>query len=532
MSFQIIKAGAGTPVDPSSEAGGTGGVVTKAQKALPARLILYLESLVLSGGDHHAEPFEVLSWERRLVRGAFGSQGDFSVSCARGQGKSAVVAGLACAVADPAGPLHGVRREAVCVASSFQQARVIFEDALRFLREKTGLPKSSWRIQDSANSAMVEHRASGARIRCIGSDPKRAHGLRPSLVLCDEGSQWPPATSEAMLAALRTGLGKTPGSRLIALGTRPADPGHWFAKALAGPRSLSYSAGPDDPPFRLRTIRKANPSYDHLPSLRATLASEAKDARTDPAMMQAWRALRLNLGTSDVVRAELLSADTWARIEGHAEPAGSYVLGCDLGGGGLWSAMSACAGYWPQTGALRSFAFLPAVPSLAERGLHDGVGALYRTMQGRGELKISEGRTVPAAMVLAEALKRWGAPSSVTADRWREPELREAMDRAGLRAPYVPRGQGFKDGAEDVRRFRAACLNGRVTPEPSLLLRSAMSEAVVLSDPAGNEKLSKGSEGQRRVRAKDDCVAAAILAVAEGERRPAKPAMPSILAVV
>ena len=60
----------------------------------------------------------------------------------------------------------------------------------------------------------IEDRRTGARLRCIGSDPKRAHGLAPSLVLCDEPSQWDGAKTDAMIAALRTSLGKIPGSRL------------------------------------------------------------------------------------------------------------------------------------------------------------------------------------------------------------------------------------------------------------------------------------------------------------------------------
>ena len=53
-----------------------------------------------------------------------------------------------------------------------------------------------------------------------------------------------------------------------------------------------------------------------------------------------------------------------------------------------------------------------------------------------------------------------------------------------------------------------------------LLLRSAMAEARTISDPAGNSKLSKSTEGGRRKRARDDAAAAAILAVAAGARRP------------
>ena len=82
---------------------------------------------------------------------------------------------------------------------------------------------------------------------------------------------------------------------------------------------------------------------------------------------------------------------------------------------------------------------------------------------------------------------------------------------------------GYKDGASDVRAFRRACADGNVTPAPSLLLRSAMAEARTVSDPAGNAKLSKGSQGGRRLRARDDAAAAAILAVATGLRQPAQP---------
>ena len=83
---------------------------------------------------------------------------------------------------------------------------------------------------------------------------------------------------------------------------------------------------------------------------------------------------------------------------------------------------------------------------------------------------------------------------------------------------------GFRDGAEDVDRFRRAVLRGEVRPPVSLLLRSAMAEARTVADPAGNEKLAKATQGGRRERARDDAVAAAILAVAEGTRRGKQPA--------
>ena len=74
------------------------------------------------------------------------------------------------------------------------------------------------------------------------------------------------------------------------------------------------------------------------------------------------------------------------------------------------------------------------------------------------------------------------------------------------------------DGGADVREFRRAFAEGKVRPVPSLLLAAAASEARTVADPAGNAKLAKATEGGRRRRAKDDAIAAAILAVALGVR--------------
>ena len=75
--------------------------------------------------------------------------------------------------------------------------------------------------------------------------------------------------------------------------------------------------------------------------------------------------------------------------------------------------------------------------------------------------------------------------------------MRDALSAGGLPVSRLQlRGMGFKDGAEDVRQFRRACLESRVTPLPGLLLTSAMSEARTVSDVAGNAKLAKGAGGR------------------------------------
>ena len=95
----------------------------------------------------------------------------------------------------------------------------------------------------------------------------------------------------------------------------------------------------------------------------------------------------------------------------------------------------------------------------------------------------------------------------------------------------VVRGQGYRDGGEDVRLFRMAVLAGKVAPTRSLLLRAAL-EARTVDDPAGNHKLAKSTQGGRRAHARDDAAAASIIAVAEGMRRARAPETGPLWAVI
>ena len=480
--------------------------------------IRYLEGLTVTQGRLSGEKLTVFPWQKRFIRGAFAPDvGTAGLSVARGAGKTTLVAGIACAALD--GPLAVPRGETIIVASSFDQARIAFDHVLAFLGERVDLKdRSRWRVWDTAQQARILNRATGASVKCLASDPRRAHGLAPVLTLLDEPAQWPENVSERMVAALRTAAGKQPQSRMIALGTRPASETHWFQRWLDGlaDYTQSHTARAVDPPFQRRTWKKANPSLDYMPDLERAIRSEAADAKKDPSVMASFRALRLNQGTADTTQSTLLDVATWARIEGDAPRQGQCVWGLDLG---TSAAQSAVAAYWPDSGRLEVLAAFPGEPSLGERGLADGVGALYQRCAERGELIQVGGAAVSIAELLESALGRFGKPKVIAADRWREAELRDSMKLVGLRAPLELRGQGFKDGGEDVRLFQRSCLDDRVHPLPSLLLSYAVSEARTLSDPAGNEKLAKGSEGGRRQRARDDACAAAILAVSLGQRR-------------
>ena len=457
----------GTP-GPTREVKAVDRLVAPRKQTLGAELIAWLGKLTLSGGDLDGQKFQVWPWERRFLLGTFGQPGNAALSIGRGNGKSGFVAALAAAVVCPGAPLHGVKREVICVASSFQQARVIFEDVLSYAR---GLghdlgDREVWRRQDSQNMATLEYTASGARVRCIGSDPRRAHGLRPFLVLADEPAQWEASKSEAMVSALRTGLGKTPGSRLIALGTLPADGEHWFSQMLRfAPYHQLHAAAKDAPIFRAATWAKANPSLPYLPSLKDQIKTEAAAARLDGVVLQSFKSLRLNMGLADVVSGVLLEADVWESIEGEAERDGDYVLGLDLGGS---TAQSAAAAWWPKTGRLEGFAMFPSHPNLATRAISDGAGNLYAECHRRGELLIAGDQVSDIGALLTEALDRWGIPAAIAADRFKKAELIGHLNALDFpEADLVLRGMGWRDGSEDVRQFQLAALAGHLVPVKS-----------------------------------------------------------------
>ena len=480
-------------------------------------LTRHIEGLTLTQGEGAGGPFPLLHWERRFLAGAFKPEVDEAgLSIARGNGKTTLCSAIAHACLD--GPLVQPRAEVAIVASSFDQGKIAGDHTLAMIEDAGDRKK--WRIWDTSNRFQIRNRINGVTLKCLGSDPKRAHGLAPSLVLADEPAQWPHTTADQMISTLRTALGKIPGSRLIALGTKAEHDDHWFSELLANDAdfAMSFTAARELPPFQKRTWIRANPSLPHMPKLERTIRKEAQKARRNPKLLQSFRAMRLNQGTSDVIKAYLVEPEEWQGIESTVpERVGRYVLGLDLG---TTRAMCGAFAFWPETGWAEALAVFPQNPDLRERGLADGVGRLYIQMHERGELHLSGLYTANIGGLLDECLERWGRPLVMVCDRWREGDLKEAC--AEIKFPItkiITRGQGYKDGSEDVRAFQRAVADGDLKPEVSLLMRAALKEARLASDPAGNQKLSKSGQGGRRARARDDAAAASIIAVAEGMRR-------------
>jgi phage terminase large subunit-like protein len=363
------------------------------------------------------------------------------------------------------------------------------------------------------------------RLKAMPSTGKAVLGGGATLAILDERAAWMASRGAELEAALLTSLGKRDGRALI-ISTSASDDANDFSRWLDTPpsgtyvqehRALDLACRPDD----AGALLAANPGT--LDGIGATLdwleAAGRQAAERGGAALAHFRNLHLNQRVNTEARALLIELDAWLSCEVELQPArsGPVVIGLDLGGA---ASMTAAALFWPETGRLEVLGWFPADPSLAARGVADGVGRRYLEMAERGELRVLGARTVPAAAWIAEVMAHVaGQPiAAILADRFKQSELADAFDSAGCKVPVIWRGFGWRDGAADIEAFRRAVYDRRVAAPRSLLLRHALADSVVLVDPAGNPKLAKG-----RALGRIDAAAAAILAVAEGVRMTERP---------
>jgi len=489
--------------------------------------IAFLETLVIPEGPKAGQPLRLAEYQRRFVRGALGADVMVGVlSIGRGNAKTALAAGLAL------GSVMGVwdeqpKREILLAARNRDQAKTAFQFVTGFVQ---GLPEGEQELFSIRHGARleVEYKANGGGlIRVIPADGKSILGGAPTLAIMDERAAWEKDKGDNLENAILSGLGKRGGRALIISTSAPDDANtfsRWMDEPPPGTYVQEHRPLPGLPADDLESLLIANPgAAEGIGATPEWLVAQARRAiARGGSALSSFRNLNRNERVASDDRSVLVTVDEWlsAEVAPDALPprSGGCILGVDLGGS---RSMSAAAFYWPDTGRLEAFGAFPANPSLADRGAADGVSGRYVEMKDRGELAVMGDATVPPGPWLAEIVRQLdgGDITCIAGDRFRFAEFSEALRAAGLeRVPFMNRGFGWKDGSEDIERFRRALFDGEVAVAPSLLLRSAFADAITLVDPAGNHKLAKA-----RSLGRIDAAAAVVLAVAEGMRRKAAP---------
>ena len=486
-------------------------------------VIAFLESLKVPEGPKAGEPLRLAGFQRQFVEGAFGDGVNVAcLSIGRGNAKTALSSGMAL------GSLMGVwddqpRREIIIAARNRDQAKTAFGFMVGFIGGLSEAEQALFTIRRGSRLEVEYPQNGGGLARVIAADGKSILGGAPTLAILDERAAWERDKGDGLENAILSGLGKRDGRALI-ISTSAPDDANTFSRWMDEPPPNTY-VQEHRPPFGLpaddlESLLIANPgAVEGIGASPEWLVAQARRAiARGGSALSSFRNLNRNERVSTEDRSVLLTVDEWLSCETAPDALppreGPCILGVDLGGS---RSMSAAAFYWPETGRLEAVGTFPASPSLADRGASDGVSGRYVEMSERGELSVMGENTVPPGPWLASLVRLAdGAElACIVGDRFRHAEFVEAMNKAGLaRLPFIWRGFGWRDGSEDIERFRRAVFDGAVKVAPSLLLRSAFADAITLVDPAANHKLAKA-----RSLGRIDAAAASVLAVAEGMRR-------------
>jgi phage terminase large subunit-like protein len=416
------------------------------------------------------------------------------------------------------------RRVIELVARTREQARLAYEFACALIKslpmEQQGLITA---LKPPRLEIRLENEDGPHYLRVISSDGKSNLGSSPVFALGDERGHWAPKGDDVE-GAILTALAKR-GGRYCMISTSAPDDQHEFSKWLDNPPEGSYTQehkAPDGLPLDDEAaLLAANPGCKHGvgPSLKDLKKAARRAIQRGGFAEQQFRLYTLNQRVPTDDRALVLTVDQFTKCEVSELPprSGPVVIGLDSG-----ESQSMCAAcyYWYETGRMETHGWFPGEPSLLDRGAADRVANRYEEMRQRGELSTLGQLTIPIAQWVQEVVGRvHGSPvQCFVADRFKQSQFEEGVRQAGLHVPIVYRRNGWYDGGEDINRFRNAVLDGEVKTLPSLLLRSAVADAVVQRDDAGNCRLSK-SKSVSRI----DALSASVIAIAEGQRLAAQP---------
>jgi phage terminase large subunit-like protein len=396
-------------------------------------------------------------------------------------------------------------------AQSRDQAAILFGLAAKIVRMSPDL-KRFVTVRDTAKQLWCEEL--GTLFRALSAEASTAYGLSPSFIVHDELGQVSGPRSD-LFEALETASGAQANPLSVIISTQAPTPADLLStlidKALQEPdarvKVVLYSAPLEDPPFDEATIRKANPHFDAFMN-KDEVMRQAEEAKRLPARESAFRNLILNQRVE--AHNPFVARAVW--IENGAQP--TFDRKKKLYGGLDLSAVNdLCALVWvTEDGDVYPTFWLPG-EGLLEKARNDRVP--YDLWARDGLLLTTPGRSVEYEYV-ANYLKTFFRENTVQAlafDRWNMRFLRPWLEKAGFTAGELERfkefGQGFVSMSPALRAVEERLLAKRYRHGNHPVLTMCASNAVVVTDPAGNRKLDK-SKARGRI---DGLVA---LAMAQG----------------
>jgi phage terminase large subunit-like protein len=466
-------------------------------------------------GEWAGQPLELDPWQYRdIIKPLFGTRlpdgrrqyRTCYVELPRKNGKSTLAAGIALyllfADQEPGS-------EVVSAAADREQASIVFEMARQMIEHSPTLAKRC-KIYRRA----IETRTGGV-YRAISAEAYSKHGLNLHGIIFDEVHAQP---NRELWDVLSTSTGARRQPLTFAITTAGHDRSslcyelHSYAK---GVRSGTI----EDPSFLpiIYSIKEgqswktpeawkaANPGYGI--SVREEYFIKAvREAIASPGSEQSFRRLHLCEWTDGVTR--WIPLERWDQCEVEQWP--------DLTGQPAYAALDLSS-----TTDLTSLALAWPVDDLiyvktwnwAPQGALHTRERLNRVRfdpwAARGKIEVTDGDVIDYDRVTATLfdLAKIYQIREVSIDRWNAAAIAQTIQTHGL--PVIAFGQGYASMSPATKDLEALVLSGKLKHDGGPVLRWAMSNVCIETDPAGNVKPSK-----RKSSEKIDPAVAMIMAVA------------------
>lgn len=463
------------------------------------RVIAFLETLPIVSGLKVGKTMELLDFQRQFVRGIYGPRDDAgerlvrlaALSVARGNGKSALLAGLS--LAHLVGPCAEPYGECYAAALDREQAGVLYRmvrayiEATPWIAARVNIKDWHKEITDGETQSVW---------RALTSDARKAHGLAPSFWIADEVAQW---RSRELWDNLATGMGKRASALGVTISTQAADDLHFFSEMLdAPPVPTIYTqlhCAPDDCALDdPEAWHSANPALGTFLNLEQFKDAAAR-ALSSLSFAPSFRLLNLNQRVA--AEGRFIEQADW---DANGEPFDPIELEGKPCYGGLDLSstrdLTALALYFPEDGKVLVWHWLPK-DTIAARVERDRVPYDRWAAEGWAEVTVGNARDdLAIALRLADIRARYDV-QGIAFDRWQMARLMKLLSDEGIDLPMREFVPGFKSYAAAVDAFERAVLGGKMQHNNNPLLRWQAGNVIVETDPAGNRKPTKAKSLDR-----------------------------------
>lgn len=408
---------------------------------------------------------------------------------------------------------HEPGAEVVAAAGDREQARAVYDVSYQMAKASAAIRK---RCRIGLRSIVQEQTASSYKV--LSADAELKHGLNVSGGVIDEVHVH---KNRKLIDTIETSTGSRTQPLIFFVTTAGVDdPGsiytekHDYAekisRELAKPKRkpeledpeqlvVIYGLDEGDDPFAESSWKKANPGYGK--SLRPSyIATQARKARAQPAALNTFLRLHLNVRTGQVTR--WLSLEAWDRSGAHwltptyeSLKGRTAYAGLDLAS---TTDLAALALVIPRFEPNRENpdelievldvlirAWTPA-DTVDERAVKDR--APYRQWIESGHLIATPGNVIDYDSIELEAYKLAAhlELERLHFDRWGSKQISQHLVDGGL--SVFEMGQGFASMSPPLKELERVILEERLAHAANPLLRWAVASLSVKQDPAGNIK--------------------------------------------